>query len=406
MVTGENLTIDDVVNVALFNYSVRLSEGAIVAIKESHDAVLEMMISGKVAYGVTTGFGSLCDKMIDHEQTSQLSRNIIVSHSVGVGKPMPIDWVKAGILVRINALSRGYSGVSFDTINAMIGLLNHNIIPVIPMYGSLACSGDLCPLSHMALVISEPIEPHDTTDNEVFYNGMRMLGADAMRAANVKKSRFGPKEGLAVTNGSTFTAGIGCLCYYYASKIYKQSIASLSLCAEAMLAVPTAFDSEIHELRNQTGQIDFARSFRFMTEGSKLLGTSKKIQDAYSFRCAAQVQGVLCDRLEEFEKMLTNEINAVTDNPILITKNNVKTFVSGGNFNGSYIGQYAEAIKVSLCEIGAITERRIARLVDDTMSRGLPSMLVENPGIEFRIYDQSIHSSCSRFAKSESSFSG
>lgn len=378
---GESLSIQDVINVALNNYSIRIDANAIEKVKEAHKVVLDMVKNDVIAYGVTTGFGALGTVNIKQEEACQLSRNIVVSHACCVDDPMPKKYVKAGIVVRINALIKGHSGVSMDTIDAMAGLLNHNIIPVIPNTGSLACSGDLAPLSHMALVISRPISENDLADNDVYYNGEIMSGTRAMELAGVKRSLLGPKEGLAITNGSTFTAGIACIAYYYADRIYKQTLGSLALTSEAILAVGDAFDADVHKLRNQIGQIECAGALRLLLEGSKLVGSSGKIQDAYSIRCALQVQGVLYDRLEEFSKMLIKEINAVTDNPILVKQNNIYKFVSGGNFHGSIIGQYAESIKVALTQYSTISERRMDRILSDKSSNGLPAMLIDNPGL-------------------------
>jgi histidyl-tRNA synthetase len=219
----------------------------------------------------------------------------------------------------------------------------------------------------------------DGVDNDVYYKGKVMKGSEALQSAGIPKITLGAKEGLSITNGSSFSAGMACLAYHEAQKIYKQSSGSCALACEALLAEPSAFEVDIHDLRNQLGQSDFAKNIWLLTEGSKMLGSFPHIQDAYSIRCSPQVHGVLYDRLEEFNRVLTAEINATTDNPVLDLKQ--RKFLSGGNFHGEYIGQYVESLKVAVTEVGAITERRIARIMDPSMSQGLPAMLVETPGL-------------------------
>lgn len=195
-IDGSNLTIEDVINVARKGFSVQILESALEKVAKAYKTTCEIISSGKIVYGITTGFGSLSKKTITSDEASTLSRNIIISHAVAVGDPMPKSWVRAGILIRLNALIKGYSGVSIDTINALVGLINNDITPVIPSKGSLACSGDLCLLSHMALVISQSIDPNDKADNPVLYKGKIMWGDEAMKLAGVKKSILQAKEGL------------------------------------------------------------------------------------------------------------------------------------------------------------------------------------------------------------------
>lgn len=368
-IDGTNLEIEDVVNVARCGYSIKVSDDALNKVNDAYKITNEMAHSGQLVYGVNTGFGSLADKVIRPSDMETLSKNIIMSHAIAVGDPMPKSWVRAGILIRINALIKGHSGVSVDTINALVGLINEDITPIIPSKGSLACSGDLCLLSHMALCIAET-----DSDNQVLYGGQLMSSTDAFKKCGLKRTKLGPKEGLAVVNGSTFTAGIACLAYWDAVSISKIGIGSLALTLEAIGACPDAFDSNIHELRNQEGQKEVARCIRLMINGSKLIGTNGKIQDQYSLRCAPQVQGVLIDELAVMAEKLGNEINAVTDNPILVKTTNGSRFISGGNFNGEIIGHFADNLKTAIVEVGAISERRQAILLGS-------NMLTSDPGL-------------------------
>jgi len=381
ILTGNDLTINDVFNVAVHDYFVEIDEGALIKVKEANDAIKKMVDDDIVAYGITTGFGYLQNKVIDKSDASRLSRNLVISHAVALGKPMSTDVVRAAIVIRINALIKGHSGVSVELINALCELLNKQVTPVIPMLGSLACSGDLCLLAHLALTITEPNDEDDTADNDVFYKNKRIPSILALKKTGIKRVKLGPKEGLALTNGSTFTAAVACLAYMQAANIFKMGIIACGLTLEALTAVPDAFDSRIHDLRGHEGQKEFARCIRATTSGSKLMGSSKNVQDAYSLRCASQVQGTLYDCLAEFEKVLTIEINSVTDNPIMVKEEKGYKILSGGNFHGEPLAIIIDHLKCAITETGAISERRTFRLLDKSLSNGLPPMLAIDAGL-------------------------
>lgn len=325
------------------------------------------------------GFGSLQNVIMQRRDLELLSRNILRSHSIARGKSLPKEYVRAGIVVRINSLIKGQSGVSIELINLLCELLNQDIIPVIPDIGSLACSGDLCLLAHLGLVVSQPIQEDDFDDNDVYYKGQTIPSFEALSDAGLEKITLGPKEGLALTNGSSFTAGIACLSYVECIRNYKYSLASLCLSMEATLGCSDAFHSDLQDTRPHKGQIEVAKSIRNLLEGSQLINSSKNKQDAYSFRCMPQIIGILYERLEQFNDMLKIEINSVTDNPILNKKND--KCLSGGNFNGSIIGQLVDSVHVAMTNVAMASERRIARLVDDKFSNGLPCMLVLESGL-------------------------
>jgi histidyl-tRNA synthetase len=306
-----------------------------------------------------------------------LSRNIIISHAVGVGEPMPIEWVRAGMLIRINALAKGYSGVQLQTINAVMAMMNANITPVIPRQGSLACSGDLAPLAHVFRIISRAID--DPVVGNVFYKGEIVTGEFALNEEKIDTVLLGPKEGLAVTNGSTFTAGIACLAWYDINKLALTGCATLALTMEALTAVPGAFDERIHLVRAHEGQINVASIIRKLIDGSEFINPENRIQDPYTVRCGPQAQGPLFDTLMFAEKILVTEINSATDNPLIFADD--KVILSGGNFHGQPLGAAIDYLKISLSELGAISERRTARLIDSKLNNGLPSMLCPNPGL-------------------------
>jgi len=370
-ITGSDLTIEDVYNIAVNNQQVSLSESAKAAIISAHQTVTKE--TDKVFYGINTGFGSLADTVIDRKDASQLSRNIIISHAVGVGEPLPVHWVRAAMVVRANALSKGHSGVSLDTVQRILDMLNFQITPIVPSKGSLACSGDLCLLAHMALVFTCG---NDSEDGKcTTKDGVIRTGKEAFFIYNLERVVLGPKEGLAITNGSSFTAGVSCLLYHEAQKLYTLGLGALSMSCEALLAVPDAFDYRIHAARNHKGQLEVANSVLKLRKNSTLKGT--EVQDCYSLRCAPQVQGVLFESLEDAKTKITNEINAATDNPLVFDN----SILSGGNFHGEILAYTIDTLKIALAETGAISERRVFRMIDKHLSKGLPPMMVQNSGL-------------------------
>jgi histidine ammonia-lyase len=380
-INGSSLTIQDIVNVARYNYKVVLCESCKENIIKSNKFINDEMDKDnpKPIYGVTTGLGSLSNTIISKNDASELSRNMIISHAFSVGKEMKIEWVRAGMLVRANTLAKGYSGVKLETINTILSMLNFGITPIIPEKGSLACSGDLCLLSHIAIIFSKPIDGGDDADNDVYYNGTIVKGKVALNACNIPLITLGPKEGLALTNGSSFTAGISCLAHYDITRLFYTACGALSLSMEALLAVLEPFDERIHLIRPHEGQIYVAKIINKLIENSELIGSMNNVQDAYSIRCAPQVLGPLFDALKHVEKTLIIEINSGVDNPLIFSEYN--DVLSGGNFHGQSLGVAIDYLKIPLAEIGALSERRIARLLDKKLNNGLPSMLCNNPGL-------------------------
>jgi histidine ammonia-lyase len=384
ILTGSSLNVENVAEVAYLTSNeikVFLSDETAKQIETSFETLNTKLKNGDIMYGVNTGFGSLHSTVISNDKCSQLSRNILLSHAVGVGEYLPREVVRAAILIRANSLSKGKSGVQRKTIDLLLEMLNNDITPYIPCQGSLACSGDLCLLSHLGLCISEPLpgelEPADTQEL-VNYKGQTMKAKEAFKLIGVEnRVILGPKEGLAITNGSTFTAGYLCLMIAKSLQIFNNGVDALSLTLEALLGCPDAFNAEIHNLRPHPGQKLVAQLVRDRTKNSKWIGSTTRVQDSYSLRCAPQVMGVLYDEITNAQKVLNIEINSVCDNPI-ITSNKV---ISGGNFHGEYLANTADNLKKTLSEFGAISERRLAKLVDPNHNNGLPSMLNDNPGL-------------------------
>jgi histidine ammonia-lyase len=369
------LTINEVVRVARKNEEIQLGEKAIQLIKDSHERLLQIIKSEKPVYGINTGFGIFADKKIRMEESNLLSRNLILSHAVGTGANLPVEVTRAAMLVRANTLAKGFSGVRLCLIETIIEMLNKKVTPLIPSQGSLGSSGDLCPLSHMALVMTT--DNRDSEDESGFadFNGVVLSGKQAMRAAQISRIILGPKEGLALNNGATFSAAIGALAINDSEYLVDLADRSVALSLEALIGCSAAFDQRIHEARGQIGQIESAKRIRENFKGSTFIDSSANIQDAYSLRCAPQIHGAIRDTIQFARQIIEREINAATDNPLIFEPFEA---LSGGNFHGEPVGLVMDYLSIALCELGAISERRIFRMTDGKLNAGLPPMLVDS----------------------------
>lgn len=374
-IDGNNLLIEEVIAVARHNEPVQIAPDAYADIQQSHTWVEEMIASEEAVYGINTGFGIFSDRKISREDAAKLSRNLIISHAVGMGPALDMEVVRAAMLIRANTLAKGFSGVRPVVIETLLEMLNRGVIPIIPSQGSLGSSGDLAPLSHLALVFTT--DEHDREDESGWaeYQGQKMSGKAAMAAAGIPRIILGGKEGLAVNNGATFSAAIGALAVHDADVLLQSADIALAMSLEAMLGVRAAFDPRIHEVRNHRGQIAVAERILRLTEGSTLLEADQRVQDAYSLRCAPQVQGAAVDALLLIWDRIEREINAATDNPLIFGPDQA---ISGGNFHGEPIGMVMDFLKVALTEVSGISERRTFRLTDGKLNAGLPPMLVDN----------------------------
>ncbi len=372
VLNGKSLTIQDVVNVARKGYKVELDPDAKQLVTECADSVSEWVKEGRVVYGITTGFGDLSTVVIPREQSRQLQENLLMSHACGFGEALPEDFVRAIMLLRINTLTRGYSGISLATLTQLVEYLNLGIHPVIPRQGSVGASGDLCPLSHLAITLIGL--------GDVIYQGKKMPTSEVLKIVGMKPVELMPKEGLALNNGTTVMTGIASLCVYDAMKLAKNADIAAALSAEALHAVPYAFDKRTHDLRPQVGQSIVAENMRRMLEGSEIIDTFKKdrVQDAYSLRCLPQVHGASRDAINYVFNVINIEINSVTDNPIIFHKDGEA--ISGGNFHGQPIAMAMDFFGIAVAELADISERRVARLVDHKMS-DLPPFLVAESGV-------------------------
>jgi len=357
---GQSLTFQDIVNVARKGYKVEIAPKAIKLVNECAASLSEWVDEGRVVYGVTTGFGDLATVAVPRDKVTQLQENLLMSHSCGFGEEMPEDFVRAIMLLRINTLTRGYSGISMETLKQLLDYLNLGIHPVIPRQGSVGASGDLCPLSHLAVTL--------LGIGYVNYKGKKMPTMDALNLAGLKPVHLKPKEGLALNNGTTFMTGIASLCIYDAENLIKNADIAAAMSVEALHGVPYAFDQRTHDLRPQVGQSVVAENIRRLIEGSEIVEKYKKdrVQDAYSLRCMPQVHGACRDALAYVKSKVEIEINSVTDNPIVFHKD--KEAISGGNFHGEPMAMAMDFFGIAMAEIADISERRIARLVDHKMS--------------------------------------
>ncbi len=375
-INGNALTIENVVAVARQGERVRLDPEARQRVVQSQQWVSEILAHNHPVYGINTGFGIFAERNISPHDAEKLSRNLILSHAMGTGPELPAEVVRAAMLIRANTLAKGYSGVRPEIIETLLEMLNRGVTPVVPSQGSLGSSGDLAPLSHLALVFTTDEADREDESSLADFNGQRMSGKAAMQAAGIPRLRLGGKEGLAVNNGATFSAALAALAVYDADILLRTADLALAMSLEALLGVTTAFDPRIHAARNQRGQITVAARVRRLTEDSTLVNTSGRVQDAYSLRCAPQVQGAAVDALGFIREIIEREINAATDNPLLFGPSEA---LSGGNFHGEPIGMAMDFLSIALTEVAGISERRTFRLTDEKLNTGLPPMLVDTP---------------------------
>ncbi len=373
-IDGANLTIDEIVAVARNGAKVELDPSARGNIRRSHEWVEKIVQRGEPVYGINTGFGVFAEQRIPSEDSAKLSRNLILSHAVGTGEPLDPEIVRAAILVRANTLAKGYSGVREVVVDTLIEMLNKGVTPIVPSQGSLGSSGDLGPLSHLALVLTTDSKDLDEESGEAWFEGEIASGKEAMRRAGISRIILGAKEGLAVNNGATFSAAIAALAVFDAETLLRVSELSLAMTLEAVMGCSAAFDDRLHRARGHRGQERVAQAVRELTHGSSLIDAYGRVQDAYSLRCGPQVQGIAWDTIEFVRKTVEIEVNAATDNPLLFEPG---VALSGGNFHGEPIGLVMDYLAIALSEIAAISERRTFRLTDGHLNADLPPMLVD-----------------------------
>ncbi|TET31170.1 MAG: histidine ammonia-lyase [Candidatus Heimdallarchaeota archaeon] len=425
---NEGLSLEDVVHIVKNDYQLKLSENVKEKVVLARKAIEKAVESGEKIYGITTGFGALRDIVIPEKDATKLQTNLIRSHCVGVGEPARDDFVKAMMVLRVTALGQGYSGCQLKTLENLIQMINKNVLPIIPIKGSVGASGDLAQLSHMVLAMIGEGE------NNLKFEGKIYNAKEGMQKAGVPITKLSYKEGLALNNGSQYSAGIACIVLHEASNLIKNAEIAAALSLEALKAASQQFDDRIHQARFHPGQIAVAKNLRSYTKGSVFVkkheslftcevencgyyydrkmgdasqnvlpntefinlpddwtcpncGGSKdnfekqwpKIQDDYSIRCTPQVLGPVRETLEHCWKTISREINAATDNPLIfITKKDPLEFdiYSGGNFHGEPIAMVMDYLSIAMAEVGNISERRCAKLIDDKRNDGLSLFLI------------------------------
>ncbi|MFG2884073.1 histidine ammonia-lyase [Streptomyces sp. NPDC048297] len=389
------VSLDDLVAVARAGRRVDVGEAAAQAMRASEQwvgSIIEDMAAGKPVepiYSINTGFGSLAGRQAfgTAEDAAELSRRLIVSNASGVGRYLDQEVVRAAMLIRAASLTRGYSAVRPELPEALTRMLDAGVHPAVPEYGSLGASGDLIPLAHLAIVLSRPAGKDEELDSgEAFWNGELMSGVEAMRRAGLERITLRAKEGLALTNGTSFSTAQVALALADAQNLLATAEITAAMSIEALMGFGDAFLPQIHEARGHQGQIEAAARIRQLLGDSALIDgdmdrdpVRRPPQDAYSLRCTPQVLGPVRDTLRFVRGIVETEINAATDNPLVfpdLPAGRTLKAVSGGNFHAEYLAFAADFLSIAVTEIGSIAERRLFRLDDGSLNRGLPDMLV------------------------------
>lgn len=370
---GRSLTIEKVVAVARYDAPVKLSEACYEDIDRARAMVERILREDRQVYGISTGFGEFSKVTVSHDESAQLQENLILSHCVATGTPFGREIVRAMMLLRANALVKGNSGIRRELIECLIDMLNKGVTPEVPRQGSLGASGDLAPLAHMALVL--------IGRGEAWYQGEKLPGAEAMRRAGIPTYHLLAKEGLALINGTQCMTAIGALVWYDLDRGAKLADITASMTMEALTALVSPFDPRIHALRPQRGQSLVASNIRQLLADSPTAEASKnlRIQDAYAIRCIPQVHGAVRDSIAYVRSVLEIEMNSVTDNPILFPED--ESVISGGNFHGEPVALVMDFLGIAAAELCSISERRLERMVNPTLSNGLPAFLTPRGGL-------------------------
>jgi len=368
---GESLRIEDVIGVARREEPVALTDAACKAVHRSRKT-LEALAEDptQLIYGVNTGFGRLVSEQISAAEIKQLQENLILSHSAGVGALLGQEVVRAAMLLRINSLAKGFSGVRLTLLNTLVEMLNKKVHPAVPSKGSLGASGDLAPLAHIAAVM--------LGRGKAVYNGDHLSGQAAMEKAGIEPIRLESKEGLALINGTPVMCALLCLAVADCRHLLESSDAVSALSVFALNGNPSAFAEDIQNARPHPGQISSAKNLRKLL-ASVTPGSQEGLQDAYSLRCIPQVHGAVRTALDHVTRVLETEINAATDNPLVSPDKN--EVLSGGNFHGEPIALVTDYLKLAMAELGNISERRINRLLHPDLNGDLPPFLVQDAGL-------------------------
>jgi histidine ammonia-lyase len=367
------LTLAELERVARGGAPAPLSAEAGALLARGRETVDAMVAEGTVVYGVTTGFGDLSSVRIDAADAAQLQLNLVRSHAIGVGEPLPAEVVRGMLLLLANSLSKGHSGVRPELVELLLALLRHDVLPVVPSRGSVGASGDLAPLAHIAVVLCG--------EGRATVGGEELDGGEALRRAGLAPVRLAAKEGLALINGTHLMAACGALALRDARRILDAAIVTAALSLEAFMGSTTPFDARIHALRRHPGQNAVAARLRALLEGSAIVASHAdcgRVQDPYTLRCVPQVLGAIADALDYAEGVLERELDAVTDNPLLFPEDGEAC--SGGNFHGQPLSLALDHLGLALCELASFAERRTYALLSPSYA-GLPRFLTPHPGL-------------------------
>lgn len=387
-ITGEGLRREDVVSVARGGEKVAPLDAAVrermgVSLRWVEAAVAS---GGRTMYGVNTGFGSLARQRIGADETGRLSRNVILKCCAGTGPPLAPELVRAMMVIRADTLARGASGVRPELAETLIRMLNRGVVPVVPSKGSLGASGDLAPLAHIAVVMTR--DPDGSEGEEIsgraWLDGELLSGAEAMERAGIPRIAPGPKEGLSLTNGTTFMLAAAVLAVEDALSLLAHADVAAAMSVEALRGLSAAFHPLLHEANAQHGQADAAARIRALTAGSGLMDSDpERVQDAYSLRCVPQVHGPAQDAVEFVASRVESLLRGTSDNPLVFPDADREgRVISGGNFHGQGLAFWHDLLGIVMAEIASLSERRCFRLLTPELSAGLPSMLVARPGLD------------------------
>lgn len=370
-VSGDLLSLATIKEIIDENKELALSEEAVLNIHKSHEYLhKKIKAGGKPIYGINTGFGSLYNVEISEDNLSQLQENLVMSHACGTGNLVPKDIVKLMLLLKIQSLSYGYSGVQLATVERLVEFYNHDILPVIYAQGSLGASGDLAPLAHMSLPL--------LGKGKVYDGGSMIASETVLKRKNWEPITLQAKEGLALLNGTQFMSAYGVYCLLQSYKLSYLADLIGAISVDAFDCNMSPFDELVHMVRPHRGQVKTAQQVLTFLEGSEIgLSENKKVQDPYSFRCIPQVHGATKDTLSFVNRTFKTEINSVTDNPNIFME--ADQIISGGNFHGQPLALGLDYLKIAMAELGNISERRTYQLVSGL--RDLPQFLVNNPGL-------------------------
>jgi histidine ammonia-lyase len=373
VLTPGRLSLPQLRQIAREQVTLQLDPASFAAIDACARAVADIAAKGEPAYGINTGFGRLASTHIPHDQLELLQRNLVLSHAVGVGEPMSRPVVRLLIALKLSSLGRGHSGIRREVMEALITLFNADVLPVIPVKGSVGASGDLAPLAHMSATLLGV--------GEVFAKGERMAATEGLKLAGLKPLTLQAKEGLALLNGTQASTALALYNMFAIEDLYRTALVAGALSVDAAAGSVKPFDARIHELRGHQGQIDAAAAYLSLLDGSAINvshADCDKVQDPYSLRCQPQVMGACLDQMRYAADVLLIEANAVSDNPLIFP--DTGEVLSGGNFHAEPVAFAADNLALAAAEIGALAERRIALLIDTTLS-GLPPFLVKDGGV-------------------------